>query len=60
MYQFMFDYTHLLFTLTFTQPSTFFFQYQVSIEVVESKNYVENANKLIKDKINIERAAKKN
>ena len=56
----MFDYTHLLFTLTLTQPSTFFFQYQVSIEVVESKNYVENANKLIKDKINIERAAKKN
>ena len=47
----MFDYTHLLFTLTLTQPSTFLFQYQVSIELVE--NNVENVSKIIEVKENI-------
>ena len=55
----MFDYTHLLFTLTLTQSSTFFFQYQVSIEVVELKKYADNASKIIEVKANIEKAAKK-
>ena len=55
----MFDYTHLLFTLKLTQPSKFFFKYQVSIEVVESKKDVENASKIIEVKANLEKAAKR-
>ena len=55
----MFGYTHLLFTLTLTQPSTFFFQCQVAIEVVELKKDLENASEIVEVKSNIEKAANK-
>ena len=55
----MFDYTHLLFTLTLTQPSTLFFKYQVAFDAVELKKYVENASKIIEVKENIEKAGEK-